>query len=201
MIPGTSIPTGLSTLGLSFITLGSEQRPHDPFLKKANSRYMGEIRRIRQSYCSSHQQFVNQGHPEPLMIYWQLMILHRTILPQIGSFLLFHPHSSYLPRLITTLQSNEFSYFTFIFYTFEFWNLQINGPKNKWLLKGGLEKERKKEKKLEARGCPLGTGELSADDLRTILTVETLVYAFVCGEFTGNQDSGVLARKSLIKEE
>lgn len=159
MIPGTSIPTGLSTLGLSFITLGWEQRPHVPFLKTANSRYVDEIRRIRQSYCSSHQQFVNQGHPEPLMIYWQLMILNRTILPQIGSFLLFHPHSSCLPRLITTLQSNEFSFFTFIFYTFEFWNLQINCPKNKWLLKGGLEKERRgerKRRKVRGKRLPFG---------------------------------------------
>lgn len=42
------------------------------------------------------------------------------------------------------------------------------------------EGKKERERELEARGCPSGTGELSADDLRTSLTAETSVCASVC---------------------
>lgn len=42
------------------------------------------------------------------------------------------------------------------------------------------EGEKERERELEARGCPLGTEELSADDLKTSLIAETLGCASVC---------------------
>jgi len=129
MTPGTSNPTWVSTPGPALVMPGSDQRPQVSFPKMANSRYQDKIRRIRQSYCPSHQQFVNQEYPETVMIYWQLIILHRTILPQICSFLLFHLHSSCLPRLTTSLQSNEeFSFFLHLFFmplSFGTFNLMV----------------------------------------------------------------------------
>lgn len=59
-------------------------------------------------------------------------------------------------------------------------NLQINGPKNKWLLKEGWETGRRGERESEARSCPLETRELRADDLRTSLAAETVIRVCIC---------------------
>lgn len=68
--------------------------------------------------------FENQGHPEPMMIYWWWMILHTIIYPHICSILLFHSQSLSLPKLTTTLQNSEyFVIFLHIFFMPLFRNL------------------------------------------------------------------------------
>lgn len=49
-----------------------------------------------------------------------------------------------------------------------------------------------KKEVLEARGCPLGTGELSTEDLRTSLTAKILEYASLC------EVVGLLETKTVV---
>lgn len=155
MTAGTSNPAELSTLGHHTWV---RPRTPCPTPKGVQQQVPGQDGRIKQSYCPNHQQFENQGHPEPVIVHWWWTILHRTIHPHICSFhfipiLHLSPSSSPLRKTV-----KSFFFFNFFFLPL-FRNLQINGPKNKWLLKRGWEEERKGERVLEERGCFLGTRE------------------------------------------